>query len=848
MLTTNAVKRFFKNLEEITKSSYDPVPKKVLFTTTCLDLTGAQRQLTNTAIEIKKALNSPMAIFFMDRPHPKAELLVKDLVRHEIGLSIFAKFSNKLPLKFSPLGESLRQFCLDDQVKIATFYELFMKERPEVVHSWGMATGAFVAVAGLMAGVPKIIISWRGMSPRQNPSLPTESFCHHREVYRQLLQYPQIKFMANSQVALNDYAKWMKCDPKRFKLIRNALNTDFLEAFPSHDLKAELKIPSDKMVVGGMFRFHSDKHPELWIETAKILAQKNPDLIFLLAGEGGLVPKIQEMIKEYGLESRFFLIGRYVNVKAFYESIDCFLLTSRREGEGLPNVLVEAQYFGVPAVTTGGGAEETLTEGTGVLCRADDPHEIAQVVEEALSQNVERKTLRKIYKTFADENFSLSSLGKKFLDVYGFQEEKILKKEITTDSVKMLFQNLNQIEKVPFDPIPKKVILTSTVLDLTGAQRQLTNTAIEIKKKLQAPMSVFFLGLPNPKATFLVEALTQNGINLGAFNKFSTELPVRFVPLKEPLERLSPKEQVMIVTMYHVFMRDRPEVVHSWGAATGATLAFAALMAGVPKIVISWRNMSPGSKNSIVYENSFCHQREVFRQLATYPQVKFLAISEAVRQDYANWIGCSPNRIDFISCGLNTDFLESFPSHNLRAELKISPDKKVVGGMFRFHPDKNPELWIEAARVLVQKRKDLVFILAGEGELVPKVQKMIEDYNLKSYFFYLGKYVNVKAFYESLDCFLLTSRTEGLGNVLLEAQYFGIPTVTTAADGPAVETLAAETGVLCPDDPYALAQVVEEVLNKKTDREKLRETYKAFVDENFSLKDLGKKFVDAYGV
>jgi glycosyltransferase involved in cell wall biosynthesis len=850
MITTNSVKRFFEKLDRIRKDPLDSIPKKVILTSTCLDLTGAQRQLTNTAIEIKKILNSPMAIFFMSRPHPKAELLVQDLVQHGIGLSVFENFSNKLPLKFSPLGESLRQFHQNDQIMIATFYEVFMKERPEVVHAWGLATGAIVAVAGLMAGVPKIVVGWRGMSPLKNTSSPQKnSFCHHREVYRQFLRYPQIKFMANSQVALNDYAKWMKCDPKRFKLVRNALNTDFLEKFPVYDLRVELKIPSDKIVVGGMFRFHSDKHPELWIETARILAQKNPDLIFLLAGEGELIPKIQEMIKEYGLQDKFFLLGRHVNVKSFYESLDCFLLTSRLEGEGLPNVLVEAQYFGVPTVTTrGGGAEETLAEGTGVLCRKNDPQEIAQAVEGILSKKLNRKALQKTYKAFVDENFSLSSLGKKFLDVYGFQTEKPLKKQLTEDSVQRFFQNLNQIKKAPFEPIPKKVILISTVLDLTGAQRQLTNTAIEIKKKLQSPMSIFFLGLPNEKAKFLVEALTQHGIDLGAFNKLCHELPFHFSPLKESLEHLSPKEQVMISTMYHVFMRDRPEIVHSWGAATGATLAVAGLMAGVSKIVISWRNMSPGSKNSVVYENSFCHDREVFRQLSAYPQVKFLAISEAVRQDYAKWIGCSSSRIDLISCGLNTDFLESFPSHDLRAELNIPLDKKVVGGMFRFHPDKHPELWIETARVLVQKRKDLIFILAGEGELVPKIQKMIEGYNLKPYFFYLGKYVNVKAFYESLDCFLLTSRTEGLGNVLLEAQYFGIPTVTTAADGPAIETLAEGTGVLCKDDPYALAQALEEALNKKTDRESLRRVYKSFVDENFSLKDLGKKFVQAYGV
>lgn len=357
------------------------------------------------------------------------------------------------------------------------------------------------------------------------------------------------------------------------------------------------------------------------------------------------------------------------------------------------------------------------------------------------------------------------------------------------------------------------------------------------------------MNFPNLNAKLLVESLAREDIKLGVFQHFFNNLPPHLEALRGPLSQFSLSDQAVIITMYYVFMRDRPEVVHSWGAATGSFLAVAGLMAGVPNIVIGWRNMSPGSKNSVIHEHSFCHNQEVYKQLATYPQVKFLAISEAVRQDYARWMDCSSERIGFIHRGLNTEFLESLPNHDLRAELNIPSDKKVIGGMFRFHADKHPELWVETARVLVEKRKDLVFILAGEGDLVPKILKMIEEYNLKPYFFYLGKYVNAKAFYESLDCFLLTSRTEGLGNVLLEAQYFGIPTVTTAADGPAIETLAEGTGILCQDEsPSAIAHTVEGVLNKKADREGMRKIYKSFVDKNFSLKELGRKFVDAYGV
>ncbi len=420
MLTKNLVRRFFRNLDAATKPSFDPIPKKVILTSTALDLTGAQRQLTNTAIEIKKILNAPMKIFFMGVPNPKAGLLVKALEKNGIEMAVFRNFNGIVPLNFASLMEPLQHLMKQDQALILTLYDRFMKERPEVVHAWGMATGATTAVAALMAGVPKIILGWRGMSPfKKEFPVPKDSFCHHKSVFQHLMQYPQIRFIANSLTALQDYAEWLECDIKRFHLIRNGLNTDFLESFPEHDLKASLKIPSDKIIIGGMHRFHEDKHPELWVETARVLLQKRKDLVFVLAGAGTLLPKAQKMVLDYNLQGHFIFLGQYVNVKSFYESLDCFLLTSRREGEGLPNVLLESQYFGVPTVTTGGGgAIEALMEGTGVLCKQDDPHEIARSVEHMISKRQSREALRKLYKPFVETNFSLQNLGRKFIDLY----------------------------------------------------------------------------------------------------------------------------------------------------------------------------------------------------------------------------------------------------------------------------------------------------------------------------------------------------------------------------------------------------------------------------------------------
>jgi glycosyltransferase involved in cell wall biosynthesis len=80
------------------------------------------------------------------------------------------------------------------------------------------------------------------------------------------------------------------------------------------------------------------------------------------------------------LGKRIHLVGQTREVAAWLEKFDLFLLTSMVEG--LPNVLIEAQAFGVPVVSTNaGGSADTFIEGkTGKLCKTHDSEDIASII------------------------------------------------------------------------------------------------------------------------------------------------------------------------------------------------------------------------------------------------------------------------------------------------------------------------------------------------------------------------------------------------------------------------------------------------------------------------------------
>lgn len=98
----------------------------------------------------------------------------------------------------------------------------------------------------------------------------------------------------------------------------------------------------------------------------------------------------------------------------------------------------------------------------------------------------------------------------------------------------------------------------------------------------------------------------------------------------------------------------------------------------------------------------------------------------------------------------------------------------------------------------------------------------------------------------AMDVFLLTSRAEGLPNVLIEAQGFGVPVVTTNAGGAAETLDEGRTGFAVPHCAERLAQAVLRILGDAAWRQAVRTAAPRFVREQFSTVRMVDRTLDAY--
>nr|MCU0513015.1 glycosyltransferase [Anaerolineae bacterium] len=133
-------------------------------------------------------------------------------------------------------------------------------------------------------------------------------------------------------------------------------------------LKASLGLPAEAFVVGHVGRFFEQKNHRFLIDIAAEAARRDPQVYFLLVGDGPLRPEIEQRVAAAGLAGRVIFTGVRQDVPQLMQMMDVFLLPSLYEGLAL--VTIEAQAAGMPMLLS-----DTITPETQIV--AGLPHFMA---------------------------------------------------------------------------------------------------------------------------------------------------------------------------------------------------------------------------------------------------------------------------------------------------------------------------------------------------------------------------------------------------------------------------------------------------------------------------------------
>jgi glycosyltransferase involved in cell wall biosynthesis len=304
----------------------------------------------------------------------------------------------------------------------------------------------------------------------------------------------------------------------------------------------------------------------------------------------------------------------------------------------------------------------------------------------------------------------------------------------------------------------------------------------------------------------------------------------------------------MVVVIWRLFrhLSARPcHVLHSWMHYAAAFGAIAGGLAGTPTIIGSLRGQRP---SRLPWSNSRW-QRGI--DLLTVPLNTFLiANAQAVREDNRRW-ACIPDRkLLTIYNGIDQDeaaALDDSRRNKLKAELNLPMNAPLVGIVGRLYPEKDHAAFLQAALLISRARPDARFLIVGEGRLRRWIEEEIQRLGLAPRTHLLGERRDAQAIIQLLDVLVLTSISEGLPNVLLEAGVAGTPVVTTAAGGAPEVVVDRETGFVVPcGDAEAMAQKVLALLGDPALRKRFVQAARERTRKVFSARQAATAIQDCY--
>ncbi|HKU77056.1 MAG TPA: glycosyltransferase [Pyrinomonadaceae bacterium] len=193
-------------------------------------------------------------------------------------------------------------------------------------------------------------------------------------------------------------------------------------------------------------------------------------------------------------------------------------------------------------------------------------------------------------------------------------------------------------------------------------------------------------------------------------------------------------------------------------------------------------------------------------------------------------------------------------SDAVRRELGINTDATIIGMIARVAPAKDFPTLVRSAQSVVRSFPEVRFLIVGDHSMVDlnrrhyeEVRQLISESGLSQYFMFTDHRNDVERLLDAIDIFVLSTKTEGLPLVILEAMAHAKPVVATAVGGVPELVRDKETGFLHSLGDYeAQANQLSLLVKDKVLRHRLGEAGRALAQSDFSRERFATEVSNLY--
>ena len=184
----------------------------------------------------------------------------------------------------------------------------------------------------------------------------------------------------------------------------------------------------------------------------------------------------------------------------------------------------------------------------------------------------------------------------------------------------------------------------------------------------------------------------------------------------------------------------------------------------------------------------------------------------------------------------------------MRAALGDSEsDTPVVVFVGSLTPEKRPDRLARVFAGVVKQLPEARLWVVGDGPLRAEFEQLVDDLGITGSVSLIGTSDEVGSFLGAADVLALTSDTEGLPGVILEAACLGVPAVATDVGGVSDAVTTGKTGILVdPDDEAAFTTQLSQLLADRTTSVGLGSTASARFRTTFAITPVGEAYAQLY--
>ena len=344
------------------------------------------------------------------------------------------------------------------------------------------------------------------------------------------------------------------------------------------------------------------------------------------------------------------------------------------------------------------------------------------------------------------------------------------------------------------------------------------------KERIQ-PLVVFFLDGPS------VREAQKMGLN------------TKVLPWRLPLD------YTLMWRLREMIHRERIDIIHTHTITGNFYARMAALLSRKPinlvTTVHSWLLDELQGPPWVRLRNYLRFKREL---LLSERVTQYISVSNSLKEKMCEF-GIPEEKTEVIENGIELPDLSTMDAHNrsVREEFRIRNGETIVATIGRMVPVKNQDLFLQAAKRVLEKTRHVRFLLVGDGPLLDQLRRRAKDLAVSDHTVFTGWRGDVHRILCAVDIFVLCSRVEGLNISVLEAMAHAKPVIGTNVRGICDIVSDNETGILVPPHNVevladSIVKLVEEGPVARTMGLKARQR----VENEYSVQEMVSKVVGLY--